>query len=133
MTTTRRSGPVRTYTLEEKTALVTEIDRRYRAGEGALRTIAASLGITDTNYYNWLKAGIRPVKMRPVEVTAVVPAPVVAPAVAPPAPAPVPASAPTTTVTVASVASSLTLVSPGGYRIEGLAVETAAQLLRALA
>lgn len=49
--------PVR-YTQEEKVALVTEIDRRYRAGDGALRVIAASLGTTETSYYNWLKAGI---------------------------------------------------------------------------
>ena len=189
MSPPRRSGQ-RTYTLEEKTLLVTEIARRSRAGEGTLRSIAASLGTTDQNYHNWLKAGIRPVlpppppsprtydpaerehvvaevdrlrgespnlkeacrkvgisdksyrrwkedlaptpAMRPVEVTALVPAPPTAMVIAPPVPAPTPEAPPVTTVTVAN-ATALTLVAPGGYRIEGLAVETAAQLLRALA
>lgn len=158
----------RTYTLEEKQELVVEIERRYRAGEGSLRTIAESLGTSESNYHNWLRAGIRPPKkpaaprqftaaereqlrleverlrdegmsleaackavgiaetsyrrwrddampltLRPVEVTALVPAAMAAEAPAAPQP--------------------LTLVAPGGYRIEGLAVETAAQLLRALA
>jgi hypothetical protein len=66
-----------------------------------LRSIAASAGATDTNNYNWLRAGIRPTEnlpvMRPVEVTALVPvSPAattvvrveeVAPAVAGPSPA----------------------------------------------
>jgi hypothetical protein len=48
--------------------------------------------------------------MRPVEITALV-----------------------TTPQLASVpVSGLTLVAPGGYRVEGLSIETAAGLLRAL-
>lgn len=168
----------RSYTPEEKIALVSEIDRRYRAGEGAVIHIARQLGTSDTNYYNWVRAGIRPrasepdkprpatvprydrsererllagvdrlraegqyieaackqlgiaettyrrwrsqlrpPAMRPVEVTALVPA---APlTIAPQRPVP--------------TAEPLVLVAPGGYRIEGLSVESAAALLRALA
>lgn len=157
----------RQYTIEQKLSLVTEIERRYRAGEGSLSAIAEALGTSESNYHNWLRAGIRPAKkpaaprqyspeereqvraevdrlrgeglgleaackavgiaettyrkwrddatpltLRPVEVTALVP-------LAHPTPAP--------------AALGLTLVAPSGYRIEGLAVETAAQLLRALA
>lgn len=164
----------RTYTAAEKVALVTEIDRRYRAGEGTLVAIARQLGTSDTNFHNWVRAGIKPVPqrlaphrvyspadrerllseverrrgegksidaacravgisvksfrswrvdaapapiMRPVEVTALVP-------VAPPAAA----------LTIATRADqTLTLLAPSGYRVEGLRIETAAALLRALA
>lgn len=123
----------RTYTVEERTALVTEIERRHRAGEGTLRQIAAAAGITDYTYYNWIKGGIRPLHMRPVEVTAVVPTAPMAVEIAPAAAPPVPVPPAATSVTVQAAASPLVLVAPGGYRIEGLGVETAAQLLRALA
>lgn len=170
----------RTYTPEEKSRLVTEIDRRFRAGHGTLRVIAAALGTTDTSYHNWVKAGIKPAPpataesttkscnrvyspteraqligeverlraaghstvsacrtlgislesfrrwrlsaapaplMRPVEVTALVPVTPTAMALVAPRPA----------------QHMLTLVAPGGYRIEGLSTESAAALLRALA
>ncbi|MEB3188397.1 MAG: transposase [bacterium] len=164
----------RRYTHEEKVALVTEIDRRHRAGEGPLRLIANQLGTTDTSYLNWRRAGIEPqanpqrppvrrvfsqaerdallteverlrelgdtvedacrslgfsdktyrawrakarFPMRPVElITSLVPVLPRAMTVAP-----VPESHP------------LTLVAPGGYRIEGLTTESAVALLRALA
>lgn len=196
MARNRRRTP-RTYTDEEKIALVTEIERRYRAGDGPVSAIARELGTSDTNYYNWVRKGIQPraaeperparpvaarpyaeadrtqllaevddqrakglsVKaacrcvgiaeksyrkwreadaplpaMRPVEVTApapevtaLVPVAIDAPAslfepvspTAPPRPAPEP--------------PGLSLVAPGGYRLEGLAVETAVAVLRALA
>lgn len=170
----------RSYTIEEKIALVTGIDRRYRAGEGTLAGIARELGTAETNYYHWVRAGIRPraqvpekparlakgcsygdaererllqevdelracghgteaackavgisqtsyrrwrkprltLTMRPVEVTAMVPlAPSVAPLVVPQGP---PSS------------RTFALVAPGGYRLEGLDVGSAAVLLRAL-
>lgn len=165
----RKAGMApRIYTLAEKTRLITEIERRFRAGEGSLKAIASELGTCEASYYNWTKAGIKaaspPVKpngsdereqlqaevdrllaagmgrtaaceavgiapntlrrwrqdgdgepeFRAVGVTALVPstsAPLVAAA-----PAPV----------------DLSLVAPGGYRIEGLGIETAAALLRAL-
>ncbi len=180
MAKTRRHVP-RTYTHEEKIALVTEIERRYRAGGGTLRAIAAAVGTTDTSYHNWVRMGIKPVvppppvtppaprrlygpaeraqllaevdrrrgegqsleaacrtvgisdksyrtwredaaplpAMRPVEVTALVP---VAPVEREPL---VPVLAP--------ALATLVLVAPGGFRIEGLGVESAAALLRALA
>lgn len=153
----------RNYTPEKKLELVTEIERRYRAGEGSLATLAKALGTSESNYHNWLRAGIRPKKpapprqyspdergrlvaevdrrrseglnldaacksvgiaetsyrkwkddatpmtLRPVELTSLVP------------------------VAPAAQHESLTLVAPGGYRLEGLGVESAAALLRALA
>lgn len=167
MAGTRRQAP----TLEEKIALVTEIDRRYRAGEGSRAAIARELGTSDSNYYNWRKAGIEPIPtrvevprtydpaereelvaevdrrrgngqtvldacrgagvskdryrrwkadlapsgpLRPVEVTAVV-------------------ALPELSLRPARVVETLILHAPGGYRIEGLAIESAAALLRALA
>lgn len=50
----------RIYTPEERLALVTEIDRQLRAGRGSLLAIAASLGTSHTNCYNWVKAGVKP-------------------------------------------------------------------------
>ena len=183
-----RRGAPRRYTLDEKIALVTEIERRYSAGDVTLKAAANAAGTTDTSYLNWVRAGVRPAVvevpapapkvvsssvrrfeqgerarltaavgarraagesvraackaegvgeksyrrwvedarpvplMRPVEVTALVPVAPALPAaftLAPPRPAAEPAL--------------LTLVAPGGYRIEGLAIEAAAALLRALA
>lgn len=173
----------RTYTLEQKTALVAEVERLYRAGGRSYVAIARELGISDTSYHNWIAQGIKPTSaaaavpapatskprkiytaaerdqlvaevkrlhaagqtvkevcravgigektfrvwraqrralpaMRPVEVTAVVPVASEALSLAPPQP-----TAPAT----------LNLLAPGGYRVEGLSVESAAQLLRALA
>lgn len=163
----------RRYTQEEKIALVTEIDRRYRAGEGTLRKIASALGTTETSYHNWRNAGIEPhelpeaehdkprkaytrterehfvneienlrgkglsiesachtlgisetayrrwkrageplLTMRPVELTALV---------ALPHPA------------TAKSNETLTVIAPSGHRVEGLGIESAAALLRALA
>lgn len=180
----KRPPAPRTYTLEERVALATEIARRYQAGEGSIQTIAQKLGTTDSNYYNWRRAGLvaqppaapqppakaarriytpaereallakvdalraggkfledackavgiadssyrkwrtataPPPAMRPVEVRALVPVPApTALSLAPPRPAEAPGGA-------------LVLIAPGGYRVEGLAVESAAALLRALA
>lgn len=167
----------RTYTLEEKIALVTEIDRRYRSGDGSLRAIATALGTTETSYCNWVEAGIKPSPapgshtlriyspaereqvvaevtrlrgegqslrsachaagvsdnsfrrwradtappsaMRAVEVTALVPV--------------APAAQSLATPRSASAIETLSLIAPGGYRLEGLGIESAVALLRALA
>lgn len=63
----------RIYTPEERLAFVTDIDRQLRAGGGSGQALAAAVGTSDTNYYNWRKAGIKPT---------------VAPEAAPPAPVP---------------------------------------------
>ena len=197
MAKTRRPAS-RSYTLDEKIALVTEIERRYRAGGGALSAIAAAVGTSVTSYRNWVTAGIKPAsppapaapsrsrllyepaererlvaevdrlrlegrsleaacreagisdksyrkwqldaaravgfrvpspasgpgsrqgwpEMRPVEITALVPMSQRAMTMASPLPT--------------LVAEALTLVAPGGYRVEGLGIESAARLLRAL-
>lgn len=101
------------YTRAEKAAFVAEVSRRHAAGEGSYRAIAASLGIKDKSYHNWVRAGIQSTgttepapSMRPVEVMALVPA--------------------------RPAAAKLSLNAPGGYRVEGLDVESAAALLKAL-
>ena len=162
---------LRTYTLAEKTALVTEIERRFQAGEGSIRAIASQLGTCEASYYNWTKAGIKaasqPVKpyssdereLLQAEVdrllasgmntTAACEAVGIAPntlrrwrqdgdgepefravgvtALVPSTPGPLVVTAP------AQAPAYLSLVAPGGYRIDGLGIETAAALLRALA
>ena len=164
----RKGAWPRSYSEADRVALVTEIERRFRAGEGSIKAIAAQLGTCEASYHNWTKAGVKAnqppqvrryeplererilaeighlestglsltaaceaagvsirslrrwqvppdseIRLRPVEVTDVVP-------VAAPALAPAPQLA-------------LSLVAPGGYRLEGLSVESAAALLRALA
>lgn len=170
------------YTLEEKARLMAEVERRYRQGGRSYRDIARELGISDSSYHNWVRAGIKPAvlpeptpakraavprpyasdererliadierlrregqsivaacrtvgisdksyrkwiekanplpAMRPVEVTALVPVASAAMTIAAPKPSPI---------------ETLTLVAPGGYRVEGLDVQGAAALLRALA
>ena len=54
----KRPPKPRTYTPEQRVALATEIDRRYRAGEGSIQAIAERLGTTESNYYNWRRAGL---------------------------------------------------------------------------
>lgn len=161
------------YTLEEKARLMAEVERRYRQGGRSYRDIARELGISDSSYHNWVRAGIKPAKraavprpydpeererliseverlrrdgqsivgacravgisdksyrkwieksdpqlaMRPVEVTALVPVASAGLTLMAPKPTPV---------------ETLTLVAPGDYRIEGLDVQAAAALLRAL-
>lgn len=114
---------------EERARLVAAVQAHITEG---LTTAAAcrEVGIREERFYAWRKQLAPPPPMRPVEieagaeVTALVP---IAPAAitfapgrpADEAPAPRPAE--------------LALVAPGGYRIEGLGIETAAALLRALA
>ncbi len=184
----KRPPRSRSYTQEERATLASEIARRFAAREGSVRTIAQALGTTDTNFYNWRRAGLVPATppvpapmaapaasarrlyspadrgalvakvdalrvdgrsldaackaagiaetsyrawraaaapppaMRAVEVRALVPVPApTALALAPPRPAEAP-----------TAAGGLVLVAPGGYRVEGLAVESAAALLKAL-
>lgn len=163
------------YTPEQKAELVAEVDRRYSAGNVSYKAVTSELGISESNYFAWSRAGYKPAPapaqpnrkprtpaereqlvaqverlrdaglsakaackqvgighdsyckwrepkaMRPVEVTALVPAALSALAIVPPQPA------------LAPEPERLTLVAPGGYRIEGLGVESAAALLKALA
>jgi len=97
------------YTDGERWALVNEIDRR-RAQEGRnAQELSAELGISTWSYYNWkrrLAIEVAPV-LRPVAIVE---------SFTPQSPVPQPV-----------------LVSPSGYRVEGLTVEGVAQLLRQLA
>jgi hypothetical protein len=173
--------PASPYTLEEKARFIAEIQRQHRQGGRSYKAIANELGLSDSSYYNWVKAGIEPAvlpertstkrsaghrpyrkdererltaevsrlqaegnslvsaciavgishdsirrwksdtgsppAMRPVEVSASLPVPSTALTIFTPKPAP----------------ETLTLSAPGGYRLEGLGIESAAALLRALA
>lgn len=109
------------YATAEREALVAKVDE-LRAGGLSLGAACKAAGIAETSYRAWRPAS-RPLAMRAVEVQALVP--VAAPtalALAPPRP-----------TAVATMAGPLVLVAPGGYRVEGLAIEAAAALLRALA
>ena len=106
---------------EERARLVAEIQARCESGMDVRRACLA-VGISEHRYYKWRRQLAPPPTMRPVEVTAMVP-------VAPTALALAPAHPSSETP---SQVPGLVLVAPGGYRVEGLVVESAAWLLRAL-
>jgi transposase-like protein len=110
----------RVFIAAEREQMVADIDG-LRARGNSMKSACMAVGISDKSYRNWKEALAPRLPMRQVEVTAMVPAPTagLALTLVPPMPA---AGAP-----------ALTLVAPGGYRIEGLCIETAARLLRALA
>jgi len=155
--------PPRRFTPDQKVSLVTEIARQHRAGLGTLREIAMRLGTTDTCYANWIREGIAPLpparrrhpytpEERAERVGKVdrlladgrsligacreagisdesykrwrrmaAPLPTMRPAEITVQPA------------VTTSPGGLTLVAPGGYRVEGLDVPLVAALLRTLA
>lgn len=99
----RASQERRRPSADEKGRLVAEIRRRRDAGE-PIQSVALAVGLHENTCYRWLRETEAPT-FRPVEVVVAEP--------------------------VAQVA--LSLVAPSGHRVEGLDVETAARLLRALA
>lgn len=122
-------------TPEEKARLVAAV--QARVGEGMTVKVACeTVGVTEDRYFRWRKQLAPPPPMRPVavagaDVTALVP---VAPAALAPVSTALTLAPPAIADAVAPPSTAgLCLVAPGGYRIEGLGIETAAALLRALA
>lgn len=109
-----RLAPAGGYPEPRRRELVAEIRQLVAQGR-TIEAAAQAVGITGKTYYNWTRRSMTSAPelpasaMRPVELVAAL-APVEAPA-----------------------ASTLTLIVPGGYRVEGLTAGTAAELLRALA
>ena len=106
------------YTAADRTKLVAHINALRGEGQ-AIAPACHAVGISPKSYRKWREdaAPTAPFAvMRPVEVTVLVPTAMSFVPTAPPATAP-----------------ALALFAPGGYRVEGLSVEAAAQLLRALA
>lgn len=97
----------RNYEERERRSLVAAFERRRAAGE-SVRAIARALGVSAKNYYNW-KRRSGPAALPVLRSVAVVEA------------------------VVTSVAACPVVVSPQGYRVEGLSVADVATLLRALA
>ena len=123
-TAEKRLKGARRYDDARRAALLNEIARRRETGQG-IRQILAAVDLGRTTYARWLE------QMAPVpafRAVTVEDAPMVT------AVALVPAVAVGSAMTPHAMLSAgpLTLVAPGGYRIEGLAVESAAALLRAL-
>lgn len=108
------------YPPAERERLRQEVERLRSAGYSTERA-CQSVGIAADSYRRWRDAAAPAAAMRPVEVTALVPVRPQALSLIPPKPASEIASA-----------QGLALFSPGGYRVEGLDVETAAALLKAL-
>ena len=117
-----RVKAARRYSQERRHEITTEIARLVGDGQ----TLTAALAAVDlgrTTYARWLELATPAPAFRAVTVVeaatpeitsvALVSRAEVTPAIAPPV-------------------YALTLVAPGGYRIEGLAIESAAALLRAL-
>jgi transposase-like protein len=98
----------RAYPQEERQRLLAEVERLLEEGK-TLAEACRMTGISDESYRRW-KLEAHPV-IRPVEITALVPI--------------IPDSR-------RSSPEALTLTAPGGYRLEGLSIESAAALLRAL-
>lgn len=101
----------------DRERLVIEVDGLRAQGQ-SVKAACQAVGISDKSYHKWKRGAVAHLPMRMVEVTALVPVPTVATALTLVSPRPAP--------------PVLTLVAPGGYRIEGLGVDTAAKLLRAL-
>jgi transposase-like protein len=99
----------RAYPLEERRRLLSEVERFLDQG----KTLADSCritGISDESFRRW-KSETQVPWLRPVEITALMPI------------APEPRNSP---------AETLILITPGGYRLEGLDIENAIKSLRAL-
>jgi transposase len=96
------------YSPQQRADKVAEIARRMAAGE-TCEAACHACGIQAKTFRTWRQQFAVP--LREVAITALVPA-----FAAPPLPAP-----------------PLALVAPGGYRVEGLDLESVARLLRALA
>jgi transposase-like protein len=115
--------PSAPYPPAERERLRQEIERLRATGVSTERA-CKTVGIRPESYRRWRDAVAPAAAMRPVEVTALVPVRPQALSLVPPQPAAVPPEV--------AEAQGLALLAPGGYRVEGLSVETAAALLRAL-
>ena len=107
----------RVFQAGERELLVAEVERLRGLGH-SLAAACQTAGISDKSYRKWKTPAAEALPMRVVEVTALVPTVAMALTLVPPKPA--------------TATPALTLLAPGGYRIEGLCVEDAARLLRAL-
>ena len=119
-----RAKAARRYDVQQRAALLAKVASRREAGE-RLAAILKSLDLAHTTYARWLERESPAPAFRAVfvEDSPSALAPVVTSVALIPAPA----------ITTPSSPAPLSLVAPGGYRIEGLGVESAAALLRALA
>lgn len=124
-----------TFSAADRERLIAKIEQ-LRAGGRSVEKACEIAGISDKSYYTWKKKAAP--AMRPVEltdrskqgVTALVPSASTAlTVIAPPERIGVGHGL----IAPRAISSSLSLLAPGGYRLEGLEVETAVALLRALA
>ena len=112
--------PSAPYPPAERERLRLEVERLRAAGASTEQACKA-VRVRPESYRRWRDAAAPAAAMRPVEVTALVPVPPQALSLVPPRPA----------VEAPEPVQGLALVSPGGYRVEGLSVATAAALLKA--
>jgi len=123
-----RAKAGRRYDAGRRDALLAEVAARREAGEG-LGAILKSLDLGRKSYARWLECERPMPAFRAVVVED-------APSELTPAAATValvPIAEADQAISTPTGPALLTLVAPGGYRIEGLAVDSAAALLRALA
>jgi transposase-like protein len=116
----------RRYDAGQRAALLAEVAARRQAGE-TLGAILKALDLGRTSYARWLECERPAPSFRAVLVEDV--SPDQTPKAGPAALVPIAVA----DQAIGTPTAPLTLVAPGGYRIEGLAVESAAALLRALA
>jgi len=93
----------------DRKRLVAEVERLRAAGQ-SIASACREVGIGEKSFRSWLAQaqGLTPLPLREVAVTSLV-------------------------TTSAAPSAPLVVVSPDGYRVEGLDIEAAARLLRALA
>jgi transposase-like protein len=121
------SATHRVFNAAERERLVADIDVLRTRGS-SMKAACLAVGISDKSYRTWKAAASPRLPMRVVEMNALVPMPSVATALTI-----VPPTGPALAGReLGGAPIALTLVAPGGYRIEGLGIETAAQLLKAL-
>ncbi len=97
----------RPYPAADKQQLMAQVEDLLGAGKN-LRVACQMVGISDKSFRKWRADADSTTILRPVEITGITP------------------------VTVTPASAGLSLIAPGGFRVEGLTIETAAQLLKAL-
>lgn len=95
------------YSAADKERLKAQVEDLLGAGKN-LRAACQMVGISDKSFRKWCADADSTTVLRPVEITGITP------------------------VTATPASAGLSLIAPGGFRVEGLTIETAAQLLKAL-
>lgn len=127
--TERRPRLRRQFSLQEKTRIVAEIQSRRRSEARTIKSLVSDYELNENTYWTWVKdlrTGHPAPQLRPVTVVSDPPSP---PEDAAPSR---PNMQPGSTVSAPLPERARVLVTPQGYRVEGLTLGELAQLLAML-